>query len=94
MLPLPLLLLLEFDSPSSIWIGATDQEEEGVWLWDTGERVDMDRATWASKRPNRDGSMSHPWFDCTVAYSGTGVYRMNDQPCKIFKNFLCQFDLI
>jgi len=51
---------------SNVWIGFTDEEEEGNWQWVTGEEVTY--TNWADGEPNNGGGEEHyaeMWADGT-----------------------------
>src|SRR6187401_188807 len=50
-------LALGFPSIGSYWLGATDQEQEGVWRWVTGEPWEF--TFWNVGEPNNTGGEHH-----------------------------------
>jgi len=55
------------------WIGLSDQEAEGNFVWVTGEAVSY--TNWASGQPNDIGTQ-----DCVMAFKDSG-YKWNDMSC-------------
>ncbi len=71
-----------------LWIGATDEQQEGAWVWDDdgtqfwrggarGVRVNELFSSWAEGQPN-DGNLG-PTENCTRATRG----KWSDTPCAI-----------
>ncbi|WP_052700059.1 lectin-like protein [Methylocucumis oryzae] len=57
----------------ALWLGATDEEQEGVWRWITGERWKYSH--WHSTQPNNAGSFQqHYLFMATVNYPVSPVH--------------------
>ncbi|GAB4496059.1 MAG: hypothetical protein OHK0010_33640 [Anaerolineales bacterium] len=72
---------------SSTWLGASDEKEEGVWSWVTGEP--MTYANWAEGEPNNCGEP-----DCRpehfLTFSET-PRQWNDVPALELP-FICEWD--
>ncbi|XP_064202686.1 lactose-binding lectin l-2-like [Anguilla rostrata] len=63
------------------WIGLTDCQKEGTWMWSDGSKVDYQR--WNSGEPN---NLSDE--DCV--HSNWSVQKMwNDIPCTYQYRFIC-----
>jgi len=75
-------LLAEHSITSGAWIGATDEEVEGTWKWNTGEVVSY--FNWASAHPT-NGSDE----DCLMFKPAIGWKNKN---CTLTKRYICQFD--
>ena len=70
-----------------LWIGYTDQEEEGTWEW---EWDDSDYTYWMGGQPDNAGG--DPGEDCAgFRYNGNGVW--NDYPCTENRYYICEADL-
>jgi hypothetical protein len=59
----------------SIWIGASDGQSEGVWIWVDGEGLINGYTNWQASQPN-DAELGE---DCAVLHSGQGDW--NDIDC-------------
>ena len=65
---------------SSLWIGGTDQEEEGVWKWSDGSPWNF--TEWAKDEPT-NRSDEH----CLQQYSVSKDWK--DYECSLKKHFVC-----
>jgi regulator of replication initiation timing len=63
---------------AKIWIGATDEGNEGHWRWVTGEPWDYTR--WKTGEPNNVANREH----YAHIYSKSTDYRWNDLPNRHF----------
>ncbi|XP_063066766.1 macrophage mannose receptor 1, partial [Engraulis encrasicolus] len=72
--------------PSTSWVGLSDSQTEGTWVWTDGSASDY--LSWETDQPdNWQGNE-----DC-VHLRGTGHYqpgKLNDQPCSYSFPFVCQ----
>ena len=70
-----------------IWIGATDEGNEGIWKWVDGSSVTY--AKWGKGQPNNKGSAEH------YAMIWTNDWSWSDQPDKSEQHrtfFICEWD--
>ena len=67
---------------ATVWIGLTDRDVEGTWVWESGEAVSY--TSWNSGEPNDSGGE-----DCVhTNYGGTGGW--NDISCSSSYPFVCE----
>jgi len=75
-------------SPANWWLGATDEENEGMWLW-IRSGMEVVFTAWGSGEPNNRNGVEN----CLHLYSNSG-YQWNDTPCTPHADFslkpLCQ----
>jgi hypothetical protein len=64
------------------WLGASDEAQEGVWVWVTGEPFTY--TNWDFGEPNDAGGE-----DCAV-YAEFGTW--NDVPCTEYWPFVCELE--
>ncbi|XP_013882029.1 CD209 antigen-like protein E [Austrofundulus limnaeus] len=68
------------------WIGLTDLETEGSWLW--VDRSPLDKSFWINGEPNNVGNE-----DCvalTVDRADGDLQTWNDFPCRHVARFICE----
>ncbi|XP_078585913.1 uncharacterized protein LOC144867718 [Branchiostoma floridae x Branchiostoma japonicum] len=72
------------DAISRFWIGLSDQNDEGEWMWEDGTTHDTigDWSNWQLGEPNDNQGGE----DC-ANYGGSG---WNDAPCSSAYKFICQ----
>jgi len=76
-----------FDAMDGIWIGATDESNEGTWKWVDGSSVTY--ANWGKGQPNNKGSTEH------YAMIWTNDWSWSDQPDNSTQHrtfFICEWD--
>ena len=69
-----------------IWMGATDEDEEGTWAWQSDNEV-MTYNDWADKQPN--DRFFFPGQDC-LAMQGNGLW--GDIKCERNRAYVCQVE--
>ncbi|XP_065810816.1 C-type lectin domain family 10 member A-like isoform X1 [Labrus bergylta] len=68
------------------WVGMTDREQEGTWLWVDGTEVDKDRLQWASGQPD-DASRGE---DCGDLHTRITFIGLNDFNCSARSQWICE----
>lgn len=65
-----------------MWIGLSDLDEEGSWVWDDGSTAPV--TNWDRGQPDNyeNEDCGHIWND----------YTFNDRPCHHGQKFLCEMD--
>ena len=70
----------------NLWLGARDEDEEGVWRWESdGALVDEERRFWAPGQPR-----VREIAGCLTVYPDT--QQLNDAQCARSHVFACQYD--
>ncbi|GMI26837.1 hypothetical protein TeGR_g8448, partial [Tetraparma gracilis] len=73
--------LLAAAGGEEIWLGLSDEAEEGVWTWVNGEPLSYNN--WNDEEPNNAGSGEH-----FAALQGTSAW--NDQSMTASLKFICE----
>ncbi|XP_056227452.1 CD209 antigen-like protein E [Seriola aureovittata] len=68
------------------WIGMTDREVEGTWIWVDGTPVDKDSLLWAPGQP--DGSSGGE--DCGDLRTMINFIGLNDLKCSTRNQWICE----
>ncbi|XP_046585438.1 perlucin-like [Haliotis rubra] len=71
----------------SYFIGATDLNIEGRWMWEGQRR--MTYTHWNTKQPDNSGGQEH----CLELWKYSKKYRWNDKRCDTPSNFICEQEL-
>lgn len=75
----------------SIWLGITDEAEEGAWVTDRNN-TDAIYTNWLEGEPN-----NYHNEDCALMYLTSGRYvqpgKWNDFPCCAEFAFVCEYKL-
>ena len=69
------------------WIGASDEETEGVWRWVNGDIATSQQLIWRSEQPDNGGNNE----DCGEIFpQAPHNGRSNDLPCSFASIGLCE----
>ncbi|CAL4124069.1 unnamed protein product, partial [Meganyctiphanes norvegica] len=72
-----------------VWLGATDAEVEGEWLWQkTGEQLSLSNNMWEVSDPS--GGTSENCLEAGVFSAFHNRAYFNDISCSNTYNFVCQ----
>ncbi|XP_035829274.1 C-type lectin domain family 4 member K isoform X2 [Aplysia californica] len=74
------------DTPD-LWLGATDQDKEGTWMWVTSNKP-LSVGDWGNGQPDNAGNREH----CMEIRKVFGGKRWNDRPCDLKLGYICQRD--
>ncbi|XP_074484216.1 C-type lectin domain family 4 member M-like isoform X2 [Sebastes fasciatus] len=71
------------------WVGMTDREEEGTWVWVDGTPVNKDGLIWAPGQPDDafDGE------DCGDLRTMIDFIGLNDVSCSVRIRWICEKNL-
>ena len=68
------------------WLGGTDADTEGVWMWDSGAEVTLDH--WQPYQPDNNYNA-----DCMAVNIDWNSWEWDDQGCHIEYRSVCEIDL-
>ncbi|XP_035696426.1 low affinity immunoglobulin epsilon Fc receptor-like [Branchiostoma floridae] len=70
-----------------IWIGLTDQVQEGTFVWDDGSNLGAGWSDWALNHPDQ-GSLKSSFNCVMMAY--VNAYKWTDLPCSGLLSYICE----
>ncbi|XP_069024252.1 CD209 antigen-like protein E [Embiotoca jacksoni] len=68
------------------WVGMTDREEEGTWMWVDGTPVDTDGLLWAAGQPDD----LYGSEDCGDIHTMITFIGLNDFNCRARSRWICE----
>ncbi|XP_077379869.1 CD209 antigen-like protein A [Festucalex cinctus] len=68
------------------WIGMSDRDQEGIWIWVNGTPVNKDRLEWAPGQP--DGAFGGE--DCGDIRTMMNFIGLNDSNCSVRSQWICE----
>ncbi|XP_019735282.1 CD209 antigen-like protein E [Hippocampus comes] len=68
------------------WIGMSDKDKEGIWIWVNGTPVNKDRLEWAPGQP--DGAFGGE--DCGDIRTMMNFIGLNDSNCSVRSQWICE----
>uniref|UniRef100_F6Q1U9 C-type lectin domain-containing protein n=2 Tax=Ciona intestinalis TaxID=7719 RepID=F6Q1U9_CIOIN len=71
------------------YIGLTDRENEGVWVWDDGRLAKHYWTNWLNVEPNDSRNNEYQGEDCAFI-TAREPYQWNDTPCYNPAHVLCE----
>ncbi|KAK3102131.1 hypothetical protein FSP39_009047 [Pinctada imbricata] len=66
------------------WLGATDDQQEGNWIW-IKDREPVGYNNWAPGEPNNKDSEEN-----CLEYFKEQLFKWNDAPCRLRRRFICE----
>ena len=75
------------------WVGADDLQDEGQFLWTDGSALASDDPVWVDGEPSGGSEEGCVEILTDPAEPATRLRRLNDFPCSITQDFICQIDL-
>nr|XP_034320345.1 galactose-specific lectin nattectin-like [Crassostrea gigas] len=85
-----IMSLVEKVSYETVWLGGTDQEEEGSWIWQTTkEPITYEAWNWAYAYGQPDNARNS---DCLCFYRPYGLY-WSDGVCWVPCHYICEREL-
>ncbi|XP_063599150.1 C-type lectin domain family 17, member A-like [Penaeus indicus] len=79
------------DEVPYIYVGGSDEEEEGVWRWRSGEPMPVGAPFWgSSKMPGKSKQPDGERLQNCAALNKGDQYYMHDGECDLLASALCQ----
>ncbi|XP_053302284.1 C-type lectin domain family 6 member A isoform X1 [Pleuronectes platessa] len=75
------------------WIGLTDSEKEGEWLWVDDRRLDQSLTFWREGEPNNLKGTNSEGENCVMMWAVDGAMELKtwfDQSCKSSLKSICE----
>ena len=74
------------------WIGLSDSDKEGDWMWTDGTQLDSDgHKNWGDNRPRKDEANNKDCVVIRIKESDPDHYgKWHDRPCSDEKEYICE----
>ena len=84
--------LLPTDEDVSYWIGLSDSDNEGDWMWTDGTQLDSDGyKNWGDKRPKTNENNIEDCVVIKIRKSDSDHYgKWHDRPCSTERKYICE----
>ena len=79
---LTVALAVMSDPDGMYWLGGNDLDTEGVFIWHSGERQNIDVTMWNPIQPDNFLGNEH----CLVSY----FRKLSDISCLDYKKYMCE----
>ncbi|XP_042869531.1 C-type lectin domain family 4 member F-like [Penaeus japonicus] len=74
-----------------VWIGGSDEGQEGEWLWTSGERLNLH--DWRPGQPSNRSTLGDEQDCLSLVTKNRPDSTMDDHSCWMRRAFLCEMDL-
>ena len=84
--------LLPTDKDGGYWIGLSDSDNEGDWMWTDGTQLDSDGyQNWGDKQPKNNENNNEDCVVMRIRKDHPDHYgKWHDLPCSSEKKFICE----
>ena len=85
-------LLLPTDEEVNCWIGLSDSENEGDWMWTDGTQLDSDGyKNWGNNQPKTNENNIQDCVEIEIRKSDSDHHgKWHDRPCSKKSKYICE----
>ena len=87
------LLGIAGDNTGSLWVGLSDADSEGTWIWTDGTTLSIDPADlWEPGQPSNNNNSTDD-YDCAVMFDDdtTNDGKLYDLSCSESRRLTCSY---